>query len=121
VGSLARKSLTTAAAAEQATTRRNKRRESIDASAMAREYAHDAVAALVRGLRDPKQYVAAANSLLDRGFGKPAMTVHAEHNVSVLHLIAAQALGIELQQSIQTDVATPTIEAQPDADALPKE
>jgi len=121
VGSLARKALTTAAAAEQATARRNQRRKSIDASAMAREYAHDAVAALVRGLRDPKHYPQCAVALLDRGFGKPAMTVHAEHNVSVLHLIAAQALGIELQANIQTDVATPTIEAQPDAEALPKE
>jgi len=93
----------------------------LDASALARQHAPAAIDALVRGLRDPKHYPQCAVALLDRGFGKPAMTVHAEHNVSVLHLIAAQALGIELQQSIQTDVATPTIEAQPDADALPKE
>jgi hypothetical protein len=41
------------------------------AQKLARSYTTEAVQALVRGLKDPKLYVAAASALLDRGWGKP--------------------------------------------------
>lgn len=45
---------------------------------LAREHTEEAIAALVRGLKDPKQYVAAAVALLDRGWGKPKQTIQGD-------------------------------------------
>jgi hypothetical protein len=42
---------------------------------LAREHTREAVEALVRGLKDPKLYVAAASALLDRGWGKPTQPI----------------------------------------------
>jgi hypothetical protein len=44
-----------------------------DVQALAREHTPEAIAALARGLTDPKQYVAAATALLDRGWGRPTV------------------------------------------------
>lgn len=46
-----------------------------DIKAMAREHAGAAIAALAEALKDPKQRVAAATVLLDRGFGKPVQEI----------------------------------------------
>jgi hypothetical protein len=43
----------------------------VNAQKLARDYTPQAIEALVRGLKDPKHYVAAASALLDRGWGRP--------------------------------------------------
>ena len=48
--------------------------------ALAREHTPAAIAALVKGLTDPKQYVSAAVALLDRGWGKPTQSHDIRHN-----------------------------------------
>ena len=73
----------------------------------ARLYTRDAVHALVLSLKHPSTRVPAAIALLDRGWGKPEQRIHAQSESTVLHLIAAQAFGVELQQQ------TPTIEHSP--------
>jgi hypothetical protein len=45
------------------------------AQKLARSYTTEAVEALVRGLKDPKHYVAAASALLDRGWGRPTQPI----------------------------------------------
>jgi hypothetical protein len=60
----------------------------------------EAVATLVAALRDPRHKVAAAQALLDRGFGRPTVTVHAQHEVNMLHLIAATQLGTDLMEGL---------------------
>jgi hypothetical protein len=67
-----------------------------DIAAMCREHAPEAVATLVAALRDPRHKVAAAEALLNRGFGKPVQPLHSETQSTVLHLIAAQHVSREL-------------------------
>jgi hypothetical protein len=64
---------------------------------------------LVEALRDPRHKVAAATALLDRGWGKPQITVHAQHDVNMLHLIAAQAIGADLVKELGL-TSTPNLE-----------
>jgi hypothetical protein len=47
----------------------------LDVQQLAREYTSEAVEALVRGLQDPKCYIAAAVALLERGWGKPTQPI----------------------------------------------
>jgi hypothetical protein len=47
----------------------------LDVQELARAHTKEAVEALVRGLGDPKHYVAAATALLDRGWGKPTQPI----------------------------------------------
>lgn len=88
---------------------------------LARTYTRDAIEALARGLRDPKHYPACAIALLDRAYGKPLQQIHTQSESTVLHLIAAQALGQELAESVKAIVDTerPVIEAS--LDEQPKE
>jgi hypothetical protein len=72
----------------------------LDVQALARQYTEQAVRTLVEALRDPRHKVAAATALLDRGWGKPTVTVHSQHDVNMLHLIAAQAIGADLVQEL---------------------
>jgi len=97
---------------------KNQHSHPFDAAALARSHAPEAINALVIALRYPTTRVPAAIALLDRGFGKPQVNIRSEHDVNVLHLVAAQALGLELQQQ---PPAKPTIEHQVDAAELPKE
>ena len=54
--------------------------------ALAREHTPAALAALVDALRSPRERVSAAVALLDRGWGKPTVTVegNVEHTTYVL-------------------------------------
>ena len=102
----------------------NDRRTLMDASALAREHAPAAIRALVRGLSDPQHYVVAANSLLDRGFGRPAQHQHVttDGQVTMLHLIAARAIAAELpaldvkpvDTNVTVDADVSTAKEQPD-------
>ncbi len=56
-----------------------------DIERLAREYAPQAIKALVSALADPKSCVAAAKVLLDRGFGMPQQNVNA--NITVFDQI----------------------------------
>jgi hypothetical protein len=47
----------------------------VDVQKLARSHTPEAIEALVRGLKDPKHYVAAASALLDRGWGKPTVVL----------------------------------------------
>jgi hypothetical protein len=77
---------------------------SLDIAALARSHAPEAIEALVRGLKDPKHYVHAAQVLLDRGFGKPQQTLAVDGVMDhwSLHLLAARAIAQELQAERQT-------------------
>jgi len=66
------------------------------AAEMARDYAEDAIKALVRSLHVPSTRVPAAIALLDRGFGKPQVSIASQVDVNVLHLVAAQLVGEQL-------------------------
>jgi HEAT repeat protein len=59
--------------------------------ALARQHTEQALAALVTALSNPRERVAAAVAILDRGWGKPLQVVHAQNESTVLHLLAAQA------------------------------
>ena len=48
-----------------------KTRYMIDVQALAREHTHEAIATLVASLKDDRHKVAAAEALLDRGWGRP--------------------------------------------------
>jgi len=67
------------------------------------------------GDRDARIRLAAANSLLDRGYGKPAQSVNVEGsdgNSNVLmHLLAAKAIA-----RLEAENALPTLEAKVVAD-----
>jgi hypothetical protein len=77
---------------------------SLDIAALARSHAPEAIAALVRGLKDPKHYVHAAQVLLDRGFGRAPQTIAVDGVMDhwSLHLLAARAVALELQAERQT-------------------
>jgi|SRR5215471_4154188 len=79
-----------------------------DIAALAREYGPHAIATLVKCLNDPKHRVAAATALLDRGYGRPHQTVVGEHNVSVLHLIAAKLVSETLEPTPATNAIAST-------------
>ena len=64
--------------------------------ARAREYTEEALQALVAALHNPRERVSAAIALLDRGWGKPQVNIKSEHDVNMLHLLAAQAISAEL-------------------------
>jgi hypothetical protein len=54
------------------------RRKDADISTMAREFTTEALEALVAALRSPKERVPAAVALLDRGWGKPKITIEGD-------------------------------------------
>jgi hypothetical protein len=83
----------------------------LDVQALAREHTTAAIRALSEALRDPKLKVAAAQALLDRGWGKPTVQINAQSEATVLHLIAAQAIGDQLVAEIGE--ARPTASAEP--------
>jgi hypothetical protein len=82
-------------------------KELLNAQKLARSYTTEAVEALVRGLKDPKHYVAAAIALLDRGWGRPTQPIAGDE---------ARPHVIRFEWADATPPA-PTIEAEPeDAD-----
>ena len=74
-----------------------------DISAMCREHAPEAVAALVLALGSAKERVPAAIALLDRGFGKPTQTIETNDPNSpiVLHLLAAKLVSEEIMDRMK--------------------
>jgi hypothetical protein len=95
-GSEARKLPSTAWRPGQSGNPRGRPKAPFDIGALCREHAPEAVATLVAALRDPRHKVAAAEALLNRGFGKPVQPLHSENQSTVLHLIAAQHVSHEL-------------------------
>jgi hypothetical protein len=81
---------------------------------MCREHAPEALAALLRGLSDPKHYVNAATALLDRGFGKPNQPIEAGgQSINVLHLVAAREISAHLQSILAGhNGSVPTIDGE---------
>src|SRR6201987_6146627 len=73
----------------------------LDIQALARQHAPEAVATLVAALNDPKLRVQAAIALLDRGFGKPHVAIHTQSESTILHLVAAEAVGNALIEALQ--------------------
>lgn len=61
-------------------------RAALDIQALARGHTTDAIRALVAALSNPRERVAAAVALLDRGWGKPVTTIegNVEHTTYVL-------------------------------------
>src|SRR5262245_22096821 len=78
-----------------------------DISALARAHGPQAIATLVRCLSDPRHKVAAAQALLDRGYGRPQQTTRVEGDVNVLHLLAARLVSQELEG--EPIAATPVV------------
>jgi hypothetical protein len=64
-----------------------------DLRLIAQQYTEQAVAALVRGLRDPDQYVAAAKILLAYGHGAPRAAL--DVSVKPIYLISGQPLSAD--------------------------
>ena len=67
--------------------------------ALAREHTPAAIAALVKGLTDPKQYVAAAVALLNRGWGNPTQSHDLRHNFPAATAADADLIAIALAGS----------------------
>jgi hypothetical protein len=82
---------------------------------MARAHTPAAIQALADALASPRERVAAATVLLDRGWGKPRqqIEVSADDGVIALHLTAARAL---LSAFDAEGSRPPTIEAQPESE-----
>ena len=93
-----------------------------DVTALARAHTAEAIRALVKALDNPRERVAAAAVLLDRGWGKAAQPVRSENETTVLHLIAAQDASRELLAELATKPSSAAAEpAAIDATALPTE
>lgn len=84
----------------------------VDIAALARSYGRDAIHTLVLCLRDPRYKLQAAIALLDRGYGKPQVSVRTESEGTMLHLVAAQMVGDAIVEAIQQD--RPVIDADVD-------
>jgi hypothetical protein len=91
---------------------RGRSRASYDVAALAKQHTPEAIAALVRGLSDPRHYVAAAVALLDRAHGRPVQAIASQDNAhfTFMHLIAARASSDELIRSraIEGGAVAPT-------------
>jgi hypothetical protein len=76
-----------------------------DLTTLARTYTVDAIHALVAALQKPRERVAAATALLDRGWGKPVQMITGDAN---------QPLVVDFRWADSTPVvATPVIDAKP--------
>jgi hypothetical protein len=64
-----------------------------DLRAIAQQYTQEAVRALVRGLKDPLQYVAAAKILLAYGHGAPRAAV--DVSVKPIYVMSGQPISAE--------------------------
>jgi hypothetical protein len=86
---------------------------SLDIAALARSHAPEAIAALVRGLDDPKHYVHAAQVLLDRGFGKPKQVIEGDvQSLTLQHLIAARDVAARIEVMLANGTLSPMIEGE---------
>ena len=58
--------------------------------------------------KDKRLRLAAAQTLLDRGFGRPAthITTDGEANITMLHRLACQSAGIALQSEAELRVTS---------------
>src|SRR5262249_12321043 len=96
-------------------------RAALDVQALAREHTPDAIRALVAALDSPKERVAAAVALLDRGWGRPVATHEISGDV-VSYVIRAPAPCATTEEWLKLHVP-PDITAQPgvviDAQAEP--
>jgi hypothetical protein len=101
-GTEARKLPSTAWRPGQSGNPRGRPKAPFDIAALCREHAPEAVATLVAALKDPRHKVAAAEALLNRGFGKPAQSVSIESHAAAvqLHLLAARGVSTELLQEL---------------------
>jgi hypothetical protein len=76
-----------------------------DMTQLARAHTVDAIRALVAALQKPRERVAAATALLDRGWGKPVQMITGDAN---------QPLVVDFRWADSTPVvASPAIETQP--------
>jgi hypothetical protein len=73
-------------------------RHDYDIAAMCREHAPEAVATLVAALKDPRHKIAAAQTLLDRGFGRPVQPIEGDgaNGIVLLHRQAAELVSQEI-------------------------
>ena len=76
-----------------------------DIAALARTYTPEAMAALRDALKDPRQKVAAACAILDRGYGKPTQAVTVDHNFAAAAAGDAALLAIALSGGSAAAVA----------------
>jgi hypothetical protein len=83
----------------------------LDVQELARTHTTAAIRALARGLSDPKQYVAAANALLDRAYGRPAQRIETNGptHVTILHLTAARGFKRGPTIDGHAEPAAPTV------------
>ena len=113
----ARKLPSTAWQPGQSGNPRGRPRAPFDIAAMCREHAAEAVATLVEALKDPRHKVAAAEALLDRGFGKPRQVVETTDGASpgALHFLAASLVSAELRAELGQRGGRPAIDGRADA------
>ena len=65
-----------------------------DIQDLARQHGPEAIRALAECLKDPKQKVAAACALLDRGYGKPIATHEINHHTDAMRLSDAELIAL---------------------------
>lgn len=70
-----------------------------DLQELARTHTQAAITALVEALKRPGERVIAANSLLDRGYGKPGQTIDLNHHIPIAAANDATLLAIALSGS----------------------
>jgi hypothetical protein len=68
-----------------------------DVQELARVYTPEAIQALVKALAMPRERVAAASVLLDRGYGKPLQPTH--NTTEILHVIAAMSPAERIERA----------------------
>jgi hypothetical protein len=91
-----------------------------DISALARSYGKEALLRTVQAMRneDDKIAVPAAIELMNRGYGKPRITIESDGapTLSLLHLIAAKDVSERVAAILrgESEAAPPLIEAQPE-------
>jgi|SRR5215469_5984651 len=76
-----------------------------DIAALAREYGADAILTLVGCLHDPRHKVAAAQALLDRGYGRPQQTITGDAEKPIAIDFTWQAAAEDAVPQAQTPAA----------------
>lgn len=85
---------------------RGRPKEYADLKALAREHTETAIEALAVALKDPTRAVAAAVALLDRGWGKPSISVTGEGGEG----------AVEINQSITVSFVNAAINDETEAE-----
>ncbi len=87
-----------------------KSKDSLDVAAIARRHGREALETLLHIMRtgQDKHRVVAAQAVLDRGFGKPKLSVEGDglQSLTALHLLAARTISEQIVGELSRDTNT---------------